>query len=120
MKEPARIDLPIAPVKEPAHDCAQHFLKDLCDMSPTWKLKIDALMEERGFNHAQALGNLAVFALDTDNYLVINDHPFFNDVKVRPQGTKARCPSCQQDYVLDYPGRPYCSNRCADQARAAQ
>jgi hypothetical protein len=102
-------------MKEPKdnHDCAVDFLKSMRALSPTWDAKITALMEERGLNATQALGSLAAFALDTDQYLVVPDHPYFNDVHMRPTGSKMICPVCDGEFELKYPGQPVCSNQCA-------
>lgn len=95
------------------HDCAEKFLNDLGSLSPTWKLKIAALMDERSFTASQALGSLAAFALDTDQYLVVPDHQFFNDIHVRPAGTRMLCPVCDREFELQYPGQPICGNDCS-------
>ena len=95
------------------HDCGAAFITTLQTLSPAWRDKIQALMEERHLTPTQALGSLAAFALDTGQYLIVPDHPFFHDQTLRPAGTHQLCPVCEKEWELLYPGQPVCSNACA-------
>lgn len=100
--------------RELEHDCAATFLNSMRGMDPTWDAKIQALIEEMHLNETQALGSLCAFALDTDQYLIVPDHPFFHGDNIPAKGTKLVCPICDHEFERQYPGQPVCSNECAE------
>lgn len=105
---------------EPEHNCASTFLNSIRGMDPTWATKIEALIEERHLNDTQALGSLCVYALDTDQYLIVPDHPYFTEGNIQPTGSKLVCPVCDHVFERQYPGQPVCSNKCAETYYARQ
>ena len=109
---------PAPPIPNQLDAAATLILSHMRTLEPAWDAKIQALLDERHFSDRQALMSLAAYTLDSDQHMQIpGDHPAFAPNFI-PAGSTAKCPVCQKDYTLLYPGMPFCGNACAAIGRA--
>jgi len=98
---------------------AERILDWLKNLDATWKNRIEALVEERKLEPLQVIGVLCSWSLENGMHMEIPVLPQLLD-GFSPAGTTAECPQCLTEYVMEYPGKPYCGNDCADAARRGE
>lgn len=100
----------------PTKEEAQKLLEYIAALEPSWNERLIAMKEVRGDNPLRLLGILCCYTLESGQHMSVPILPQLLDDFV-PAGQARPCPQCHKEYVLAYPGQPYCGNECAAIAR---
>jgi len=86
--------------------CAERLLVWISSLDPDWRMLVEALNDERGFDAKTTIASFAGYVLDNRLHMIVPRNETLQGVHWTPE--EQLCPICSDVYTMSYPGQPCC------------